>query len=82
MRACTRSALGAMTPSFLQGLDERQVPYGVGISSNFGVRRPEEVCAAAAVPPPRPRGWGQPKKPRPAPLYTAQTVLAALPAER
>jgi SRSO17 transposase len=69
-------------PTFLKGLDERQLPYVVGISSDFGVRLPEEVRAAAAVVPPRPRGRRQPEKPRPAPLYTAQAVLVTLPDER
>jgi SRSO17 transposase len=68
-------------PTFLAGLDARQVAYVVGISSTFGVRLPEEVRAAAAVPSARPRGRGQPKKPRPAPLYAAQAVLAVLPAD-
>jgi len=69
-------------PTFLHGLDERHVAYVVGISSTFGVRLPAEVCAAALVVPSRPRGRGQPKKPRPAPLYEAKAVLEALPAER
>jgi SRSO17 transposase len=69
-------------PTFVQGLDSRQVAYVVGVSSTFGVRLPDEVRAAALVPPSRPRGRGQPKKPRPAPLYTAQAVLAALPEDR
>ena len=54
----------------------------VGVSSTFGVRLRDEVRAAALVPPPRPQGRGQPKKPRPAPLYEAKAVLEALPAER
>lgn len=66
-------------PTFLQGLEARQIVYVVGVSSTFGVRLPDEVRAAALVPPPRPRGRGQPKKPRPAPLYQAQVVLEALP---
>src|SRR5499425_139211 len=65
-------------PTFLHGLDARHVAYVVGISSTFGVRLPAEVCAAALVRPSRPRGRGQPKKPRPAPLYAAQAVLAGL----
>ena len=69
-------------PSFLQGLDDRHVAYVVGISSTFGVRLPAEVRAAALVRPPRPRGRGQPKKPRPAPLYQAQAVLASRPEDR
>src|SRR5205085_5782462 len=66
-------------PTFLQGLDDRHVAYVVGISSTFGVRLPVEVQAAALVLQSRPRGRGQPKKPRPAPLYTAKAVLDALP---
>jgi SRSO17 transposase len=69
-------------PTFLQGLDDRQVAYVVGVSSTFGVRLPDEVHAAALLPPPRPRGRGQPQKPRPAPLYAAKAVLDALPADR
>src|SRR5262249_24916348 len=51
------------TPTFLLGLDDRQVAYVVGVSSTFGVRLPDEVQAAALLPPPRPRGRGQPQKP-------------------
>ena len=69
-------------PTFLLGLDDRHVPYVVGVSSTFGVRLPAEVHAAALAPLPRPHGRGQPKKPRPAPLYEAKAVLEALPAER
>lgn len=68
-------------PTFLTGLDARQVAYVVGVSSTFGVRLPDEVHAAALLPPPRPRGRGQPQKPRPAPLYAAKAVLDALPAD-
>jgi SRSO17 transposase len=57
-------------PTFLEGLDLRQVAYMVGVSSNVGVRLA------------RPQGRGQPKKPRPAPLYQAKAVLEALPADR
>jgi len=37
-------------PTFLMGLDDRQVAYVVGVSSTFGVRRPDEVRAAALAP--------------------------------
>jgi SRSO17 transposase len=69
-------------PTFLQGLDDRHVAYIVGVSSTVGVRQPEEVLAAARVPPAAPRGRGQPKKPRPAPLDAAKAVLEALPKDR
>jgi SRSO17 transposase len=69
-------------PTFLQGLDARQVAYVVGVSSTFGVRLPDEVHTAALLPPPRPRGRGQPQKPRPAPLYAAKAVFEALPEDR
>src|SRR5215813_8326809 len=61
-------------PTFLHGLDDRHVAYIVGVSSTFGVRQPEAVRAAASVPPAAPRGRGQPKKPRPAPLSAAKAV--------
>jgi SRSO17 transposase len=66
-------------PTFLLGLEARQLAYVVGVSSSFGVRLPDEVHAAALVPPPRAPGRGQPKKPRPAPLYEAPAVLNTLP---
>ena len=69
-------------PTFVQGLEARQMAYVVGVSSSFGVRLPDEVSAAALVLPPRPRGRGQPQKPRPAPLYEAKVVLDGLPADR
>jgi len=55
------------TPTFLHGRDERHGASVVGISRPFGVHLPAEVGAAALVVPSRPRGRGQPKKPRPAP---------------
>lgn len=51
-------------PAFLQGLDDRQLSSVVGVSSTFGVRLPAEVQAATLWVPPRPRGRGQPRKPR------------------
>jgi SRSO17 transposase len=69
-------------PTFLQGLDDRQVAYVVSVSSTFGVRLPDEVHAAALQAPPPPRGRGRPQKPRPAPLYEAKAVLEALPEDR
>jgi SRSO17 transposase len=57
--------------------DARQVASVVGVSSRFGGRLPDEVHAAALVLPSRPRGRGQPKKPRPAPFSQAKAVLAA-----
>src|SRR2546421_2811455 len=69
-------------PTFLLGLAARQSAYVVGVSSSFGVRLPDEVLAATLAPPPRLRGRGQPKKPRPAPLYAAPAVLEALPEDR
>ncbi len=69
-------------PDFPARPRDRQIAYVVGVSSTFGVRLPDEVRTAALVLPSRPRGRGQPKKPRPAPLYEAKAVLAALPADR
>jgi SRSO17 transposase len=69
-------------PTFLHGLDDRHVAYVVGSSSTFGVRLSAEVHATALGLPSHPRGRGQPKKPRPAPLYAAKAVLDTLPADR
>jgi SRSO17 transposase len=69
-------------PTCLRGLDDRQIAYVVGVSSTFGVRLPNEVRTAALVLPSRTRRRGQPKKPRPAPLYEAKAVREALPADR
>jgi SRSO17 transposase len=66
-------------PHFLQGLDTRQVPYVCAVESTFGVRLPEEVQAVARQVPTY-QGHGQPRKPRPAPLYSVKHLIAALPA--
>ena len=66
-------------PNFLRGLDERQVPYMCAVESTFGCRLPDEVQAIAAQMPVY-GGRGQPRKPRPAPLYTVKERIAALPA--
>src|SRR6266568_3713890 len=66
-------------PNFLRGLDERQVPYMCAVESTFGCRLPEEVQAVALQPSVY-HGRGQPRKPRPAQLYTVKELIAALPA--
>ena len=65
-------------PNFLRGLDDRQVPYMCAVESTFGCRLPDEVQAAAAQTPIY-GGRGQPRKPRPAPLYTVKELIASLP---
>lgn len=65
-------------PNFLQGLDERQVPYVCAVQSTFGCRLPDEMQAIAAQTPVY-GGRGQPRKPRPAPLYTVKERIAARP---
>jgi SRSO17 transposase len=67
-------------PNFLQGLDERQVPYVCGVQRSFGVRLPEEVRAAAQETPTY-AGRGQPRKPRPAPRYSVKELIEAQPEE-
>lgn len=65
-------------PNFLIGLDERQVPYVCAVQSTFGVRLPDEVQAAAQEIPTY-GGRGQPRKPRPAPLYSVKELIEAQP---
>jgi SRSO17 transposase len=65
-------------PNFLRGLDERQVPYMCAVESTFGCRLPDEVQASAAQTPVY-GGRGQPRKPRPAPLYTVKELIESLP---
>jgi SRSO17 transposase len=68
-------------PMFLEGLEERKLPYVCAVESTFGVRLPEEVRAAKQAGAPPYRGRGQPPKERPAPLYTAKEVIGSLPQE-
>jgi SRSO17 transposase len=65
-------------PNFLQGLDDRQVPYMCAVQSTFGCRLPDEVQATAAQTPVY-GGRGQPRKPRPAPLYTVKELIETPP---
>jgi SRSO17 transposase len=65
-------------PNFLHGLDARQVPYVCAVQSTFGCRLPAEVQATAAQTPVY-GGRGQPRKARPAPLYTVKELIGALP---
>ena len=65
-------------PPLLAELDQRDLAYVAAVTRTFGVRLPEEVAAAATLRPPY-GGQGQPPKARPAPLYTAEAALAALP---
>ncbi len=65
-------------PNFLRGLDERQVPYICAVESTFGCRLPHEVQASAAQTAVY-QGRGQPRKPRPVPLYTVKQVIESLP---
>jgi SRSO17 transposase len=65
-------------PNFLRGLDERQVPYVCAVQSTFGCRLPDEVRAITAQTPVY-SGRGQPRKPRPAPLYTVKELIESLP---
>jgi SRSO17 transposase len=67
-------------PAFLAALEARDLPYVCAVPSTFGVRLPEEVALAEVKPPYQ--GRGQPRKARPAPLYSAQAALDALPESR
>jgi SRSO17 transposase len=66
-------------PRFLEGLEERKLPYVCGVESTFGVRVPEEVRAAKEAGAPPYGGRGQPPKERPAPLHTAEGVVGSMP---
>ena len=67
-------------PNFLQGLDDRQIPYVCAVESTFGVRLPEEVRAAEEQLPTY-QGRGQPRKPRPARRYSVKELIEAQPEE-
>src|SRR5215813_7615144 len=69
-------------PPCRHGLAAWPCPYVVGVSRTCGGRLPAAGQAAPLWGPPRPRGRGQPRTPRPAPLSEAQAVLAGLPPER
>jgi SRSO17 transposase len=68
-------------PMFLEGLEDRKLPYVCGVESTFGVRLPDEVVAAKEAGAPLYRGRGQPPKERPAPLHTAEELIGSLPEE-
>jgi SRSO17 transposase len=68
-------------PSFLGGLQGRELAYVCAVESAFGVRLPEEVRAASEAGAPPYGGRGQPPKERPAPLYTAEEVIDSVPEE-
>ena len=65
-------------PGFLEGLEARKLVYVVGVEKSFGMRLPEEVQEVVAAGPPPYTGKGRPRKQRPAPLHTAETIAAAL----
>jgi SRSO17 transposase len=68
-------------PSFLGGLEEREVAYVCGVESTFGVRLAEEVRADSEAGAPPYQGRGRPPKERPAPLYLARELIGSLPEE-
>jgi hypothetical protein len=68
-------------PNFLTGLDDRQVPYVCAVQSTYGVRLPEGVQAAKEQTPTY-GGRGQPRKPRPAPLYSVKELIRKRPGRK
>lgn len=65
--------------TFIEGLEGQQLLYVCGVESTFGLRKPEEVQAAEAAPPPEYQGNGRPRLPRPAALYKAKEIAESLP---
>lgn len=65
-------------PSFLQGLEERQLHYVCGVEKSFGVRLPAEIQAAERATPEY-SGMGRPPSPRPAPLYPVKELIRTMP---
>lgn len=66
---------------FVAALEKLPVLYVCGVESTFGLRKPEEVQAVEATPPPEYQGKGRPRLPRPAPEYTTKEIGESLPNE-
>ena len=66
------------TPTFLDGLEARGLAYVAAVDSDFGLRWPDEVRAAAAPPPPY-GGRGRPRRTPLPPRHTAAALAATIP---